>query len=89
MTPNQRQIEEFHHFCQIRAEQLGKHQEALNGDIHNRARQLVAKAFDNVEWAAEEKHALAEVISEWLPKLVRQMDKDQLKKLKLAALRGN
>lgn len=89
MTPNQRQIEEFHHFCQIRAEQLGKHQEALNGDIHNRARQLVAKARDNAEWTAEEKRALAEVISEWLPKLVRQMDKDQLKKLKLAALRGN
>lgn len=89
MTPNQRQIEEFHHFCQKRAEQLGKHQEALNGDIHNRARELLAKARDNAEWTAEEKRALAEVISEWLPKLVRQMDKDQLKKLKLAALRGN
>ncbi len=89
MTPNQRQIEEFHHFCQKRAEQLGKHQEALSGDIHSRARELVAKARDNTEWTAEEKHALADVVSEWLPKLVRQMDKDQLKKLKLAALRGN
>ena len=89
MTPNQRLIEEFRDYCQKRAGGLGKNQEPLNSIIHNRARELVAKARDNAEWTTEEKRALADVVSEWLPKLVRQMDKDQLKKLKLAALRGN
>jgi len=89
MTPNQRQIEEFRDYCQKRAGELGKSQEALNAVIHTKARQLIKQALEEAAWTTEEKRALADVVSEWLPKLVRQMDKDQLKKLKLAALRGN
>lgn len=89
MTVNRHQIEEFRDFCRECAKQLGENKERLNDNIHNRARQLVAKALEGPEWTTEEKRELADVVSEWLPKLVRQMDKDQLKKLKLAALRGN
>lgn len=89
MSVNRRKIREFRDFCRKRAGQLGKNREALNGDIHNRARQLIASAVGGAEWTAEEKCELADVITEWLPKLVARMDKDQLKKLKLSAMRGN
>lgn len=89
MTPNRRQVEEFHDFCQRRAEQLGKNQEALNAAIHTKARQLVKQALTETAWTPEEKNTLADVITEWLPRLVKQMDKKQLNKLKLSALRSN
>lgn len=89
MSANRRKTREFRDFCRKRAEQLGKNREALNGDIHNRARQLIASATGDTEWTVEEKCELADVITEWLPKLVARMDKDQLKKLKLSAMRGN
>ncbi len=89
MTPNQRLIEEFRDYCQKRAEQLGKKQEALNATIHNKAHQLVKQALAETNWTSEEKNTLTDVVTEWLPRLVRQMDKKQLNKLGLAALRGN
>lgn len=89
MTPNRRQVEEFRDFCQRRAEQLGKNQEALNATIHNKARQLVKQALTETIWTPEEKNTLADVVAEWLPRLVKQMDKKQLSKLKLSALRSN
>ena len=39
-------------------------------------------------WTADEKQAAAEAIAEWLPKVVEEIDKDQFRKLKLNALRG-
>ncbi|MDP2793436.1 MAG: RAMP superfamily CRISPR-associated protein [Sulfurisoma sp.] len=87
MTPNRRRIEEFRAFCEARAAQLGDNKETLNGDIHNRARSLAADALQTPDWSAEEKTGLADLLAGWLPKLVSKMDKDQMKKLKLAALR--
>lgn len=88
MSDQQRQIEELREFFQMRAAQLGAGKEMLNGNIHNRARQLAQQALESSDWPAQEKHALADLLTEWLPKLVSKMDKDQLKKLKLAALRA-
>lgn len=87
MSTQQRQIEELREFFQARAAQLGAGKEVLNGNIHNRARQLVRQALESGDWPAQEKQALADLLAEWLPRLVSKMDKDQLKKLKLSALR--
>jgi CRISPR-associated protein Csm5 len=88
MSPERRRIEEFRGFCDTRTAQLAGNKETLNGDIHNRARQLATDALQQPDWRAEDKTALADLIAERLPRLVAKMDKDQLKKLKLAALRG-
>lgn len=88
MTPNRRRIEEFRAFCESRAAQLGGNKEALNGNLHNRGRQLAVAALEEPDWTPEERLAVADLIAEWLPKLIAKMDKEQLKKLKLAALRG-
>jgi CRISPR-associated protein Csm5 len=88
MTPNQQQIEAFKSAFAARAEQLRGNKESMNGDFHNRARKIAQDALAATDWSSEEKRALADAIAEWLPKVVQGMDKDQLKKLKLSALRG-
>lgn len=89
MSANRLQIENLKEFFTERADQLGKNQEALNGNIHSRARLLASAALEGADWTAEEKAVLAALIGDWLPRLVARMDKDQLKKLKLATLRGS
>jgi len=89
MTTNRRRIEEFRTFCENRAAQLCGNKEVLNGDLHNRARKLATDALQGGDWSAEEKNIVADILAEWLPKLVAKMDKDQIKKLKLPALRSS
>lgn len=88
MTPNTRRIEEFKTTFAVRAEQLRGGRERPNGDYHSRARKLAQDALEGTDWSAEERRAAADAIAEWLPKVVEKIDKDQLKKLKLNALRG-
>lgn len=88
MTPTQRDIEEFRSFCAKRAEQLSGNKEAANAEIHTKARDLAKTALASDEWSDEERLALAQAIEEWLPKLVKVEMKEERKKLKLAALRG-
>lgn len=87
MSPNARRIEEFKASFAARAAQLRGGRERQNGDYHARARKLALEAREGADWSAEEKRALADAVTEWLPKVVEKMDKDQLKKLKLADLR--
>jgi CRISPR-associated protein Csm5 len=87
MSPNLRRIEEFKAAFAVRAEQLRGGREKMNAEFHGRARDLARDALAGEEWTAEEKHAAAEAIAEWLPKVVEKIDKDQIKKLKLSALR--
>jgi len=87
MTPNRRRVEEFRSTCAHREGQLMGNKENANAAIHNKARALVRDAHDGADWTAEEKCALADLIEEWLPKLVKVDIKDERKKLKLAALR--
>lgn len=88
MTPNTRRIEEFKSTFAARSEQLRGGRERQNGDYHGRARKLAQDALTATDWTAEEKHAAADAIAEWLPKVVEMIDKEQLKKLKLNTLRG-
>ena len=88
MTPNARRIEEFKTSFAARAEQLRGGRERQNGDYHGRARKLAQDALEGNDWNAEEKRLVADAITEWLPKVVEKIDKDQLKKLKLTALRA-
>lgn len=88
LSENMRRVEEFRQDFSARAEQLRGSKEKLNADYHSRARRLAQEAHEGAAWTAEEKAAAADAIAEWLPKVVEKIDKDQLKKLKLGALRG-
>lgn len=90
MSPNLRRIEEFKEACEKRFDvvQLSHKKDAQNVGVHTHARQLIKEAIESTSWTQEEKSALADTIAEWLPKVVQGIDKDQLKKMKLSALRG-
>lgn len=88
LTPNLRRIEEFKAAFAARSEQLVGKLDRQNTDYHQRAQKLAKDALEGADWSAEEKRAAADAIAEWLPKVVERIDKDALKKLKLAALRG-
>lgn len=88
LSPNLRRIEKFKTDFAARAEQLRGGREKLNAAFHSRARDLAHDALAGADWTADEKRAAADVIIEWLPKVVENIDKDQIKKLKLSALRN-
>ena len=88
MTPAMREIAEFCEAFRLKAEALRGGKERLNADFHSKARAFAQKALEAADWSAEDKKAAADAIAEWLPKVVEKIDKDQLKKLKLSALRG-
>jgi len=52
------------------------------------ANKLVATATTNAAWSASDKTALADMLEQWLPKVVAPWGKDERKKLKLAGLRN-
>ncbi|CAK0766221.1 CRISPR-associated protein Csm5 [Gammaproteobacteria bacterium] len=88
MTENLRRVEDFKTAFAERHTQLRGKFDRQNTDYHDRARKLAKDALEGADWTPEEKHAAATAIGEWLPKVVERIDKDQLKKLKLNALRG-
>lgn len=55
---------------------------------HTELNQLAKDALENESWSAEEKIAVADLIEEFLPKLVNFDIKDARKKMSLAKLRG-
>ena len=83
-----RAIESFCADCQKRAAQLSGGKDKPNTAYHAKASKLAKTAQESCDWTAEEKAALAQVIEEWLPKIVAIDFKDMRKKLKLAALRA-
>ena len=87
MSPNLRRVEEFKAAFAARAAELRGRKDRLNADFHSRARKLAQDA-KGPDWAPPERLAAADAIAEWLPKVVERIDKDQLKKLGLAALRA-
>ena len=89
MSANFRRLEEFKVAFASRVEQLLGGYEKLNARFHTLARELARDALAGADWTVEEKHAAADVIAEWLPQVVERIDKDQLKKLNLAALRAS
>jgi CRISPR-associated protein Csm5 len=51
------------------------------------ANKLIALALTGVDWTNADKLALADMLEQWLPKVVGPWGKEERKKLKLAALR--
>ena len=49
---------------------------------------LVAVAMASSDWTAQDKNALADMLEEWLPRVVAPWEKDQRKRLGLSALRA-
>lgn len=89
LSKNMQRVEQFIALAKQRIEQLLGKKENLNAAFHTTARTLAKDALEGADWNAEEKSAVANVIADWLPKVVSGIDKDQLKKLKLSMLRGN
>ena len=52
------------------------------------ASKLVATATTNAAWSVSDKTALADMLEQWLPKVVAPWGKDEKKKLKITALRS-
>lgn len=88
LSPNSRRVEEFIAAFSARSGQLRSGRENLNGRFHGLARDLARDALEDSGWTSVEKCAAADAIAEWLPKVVEKIDKDQIKKLKLSALRA-
>ncbi|KJS69377.1 MAG: hypothetical protein JM57_09860 [Comamonadaceae bacterium BICA1-1] len=89
LSANERQIAAFAQACQSRFEQLRGSRENPNTEIHAKARALAKAALEGPDdWTADEKHAAAAALAEWVPKVVNVDWKDERKKLKLAVLKG-
>jgi len=88
LTPNLRAVEEFKADLASRAEQLRGSKDRANTAYHDKARKLAQTALEHPGWTPDEKSAAAQAITEWLPRVVALDMKDERKKLKLAALRG-
>lgn len=95
MTEQGKQTETLRQACENWAKQMPPHgnykkQTADTGKagFFQDANKLVTQALASPEWTAQDKAALADMLETWLPKVVGPWEKDQRKKLKLAALRG-
>lgn len=81
-------VEEFAEWMARRSAELRGRKEPLNGQAHNKARELARTAASS-DWSPDEKKLAADAIEQWLPKVVDRIDmKDERKKLGLRALRG-
>lgn len=88
MSPRMQQVEMFLEWMEKKSAALRGGKEAANGVAHNKAREL-AKVAAGDDWSADEKRAAADAIERWLPRVVDRIDmKDERKKLRLRALRG-
>jgi len=88
LSPAQQRIETFVNELRAKHEQYPNFKEKPNGAFHHKARELATAAHEGTGWSADEKRAAAQAIEEWLPKLVHVDMKDERKKLKLNALKG-
>lgn len=95
MTPQGRLIETFRQKCQDLDAKITegnfKKQAADNGraGLYQDAHSLIKAALDGAGWSAADKRALADMLEQWLPKVVGPWEpKEQRKKLKLSLLRG-
>lgn len=88
LSPAQQLIEAFASAMRTQHEQYPKFKDKPNGSYHSKARELAKAAHEGAGWSADEKRQAAEAIETWLPKLVQVDIKDERKKLKLTALKG-
>lgn len=87
-SPAMQTIEAFVQELRAKHTQYPTFKEKANGTFHTQARALAKTALESTDWTAEEKHAAALSIEQWLPLLVQVDMKDERKKLKLTTLKG-
>lgn len=95
MSEQGKQTETLRQACENWAKQMQPHgnfkkqaADAGKAGFFQDANKLVTQALASPEWTAHDKAALADMLETWLPKVVGPWERDQRKKLKLAALRG-
>lgn len=95
MSAQGQQIETLRQACEDWAKQMPpngnfKRQAADVGKtgFFQEGNKLVTLALASSEWTAQDKLTLADMLENWLPKVVGPWEKDQRKKLKFNALRG-
>ena len=88
LSENARKIEAFVLDCKARLEQLRGGKDKPNTELHAKARALSKAALEGADWSTEEKRTAAQALADWLRQVVAVDMKDERKKLKLAALRG-
>ncbi len=88
LSKNALLVKAFVRACQSRAGQLRGGKDRPNTELHAKARALSKAALEGADWSAEEKSAAADALEQWLPQVVAVDMKDERKKLKLAAMRG-
>lgn len=95
MSPQGQQIETLRQACENWAKQMPPHgnykkqtADVGKAGFFQDANRLVTLALGDASWSAQDKLALAEMLEIWLPQVVGPWEKDQRKKLKLAALKG-
>lgn len=95
MTPQGQLIETLRQKCEDWASKMPphgnfKHQEAniAKAGLFQETDQLIKQALGNTDWSASDKQTLADMIDACLPKVVAPFGKEERKKLKLTALRG-
>lgn len=88
LSPGMQMVEAFVTELRTKHEQFPSYKEKPNAAFHNQARALAKAAHEGADWSADERRQAAEAIEAWLPKLVQVDIKDERKKLKLSALKG-
>lgn len=96
MTAQGRSIESLRQRCEDWFKHLPpngnyKKQEAnvRKAGLYQEAEHLVKQSLTGSDWTGDEKLRLAEMLDEWLPKVIAPWGKEERKKLKMPALRGN
>lgn len=100
MSPQMQQVDKLQQACEDWEKKLlppqgngkGKKQAADSGraGLYQDADRLAKTALASPDWSAADKAALADMLETWLPKVIDRWEaKEQRKKLKLNALRGN
>lgn len=91
MTPQGQAVEELRQRCEdwvAKGFKKGK-SDASQAGLYQDGAKLAKQAMDAPDWSKEDKLALADMLEAWLPQVSAPWDaKEQRKKLKLAALRG-
>lgn len=92
MTPQGQQIEALRQKCEVWASKMPPHgnfkHQKITEKLFQDASKLVTQALAEPQWPTSDKAALADMLEQCLPKVVTPWGKEEKKKLKVTALRG-
>lgn len=94
MTEQARDVETLRQNCEEWAKRiaLGNYKKQTTdvgkACLFQDAHKLVSRALASTDWSAQDRHALADMLEQWVPQVAGPWGKDERKKLRLAALRA-